>query len=76
MPNQPQVPNPGSDEAVARGCSCPILDNARGRGIFGTPGLFWINQGCPLHGRGQPSAPPEDDHANQTEPTPERCRPA
>lgn len=41
------VPNPGSDEAVTRGCTCPVLDNARGRGI--TTGIFWITEGCPLH---------------------------
>lgn len=22
-------PNPGSDEAVAAGCTCPVMDNAR-----------------------------------------------
>lgn len=27
------VPNPGSDEAIDRGCTCPILDNAHGAGI-------------------------------------------
>lgn len=42
------VPNPGSDEAVMRGCTCPILDNARGRGWLGT-GEFWIAAGCPIH---------------------------
>ena len=41
------VPNPGSDEAVSRGCTCPVGDNARGRGLPG--GTFWINEGCPLH---------------------------
>ena len=53
------VPNPGSPEALARGCACPVLDNAHGRGIPWprTYGLdpeehpsFWINADCPLHG--------------------------
>jgi len=41
-------PNPGSDEAVAQGCACPVMDNCKGQGIGA--GLFWINQECPLHG--------------------------
>jgi hypothetical protein len=55
-------PNPGSTEAQKRGCTCPILDNAHGRG-FPWPrddGLdpvlnpsFWITEGCPLHGVGE-----------------------
>ena len=46
-------PNPGSNEAKDRGCSCPVLDNFHGMGAFGddeSP-LFWINEDCPLHGR-------------------------
>ena len=52
------VPNPGSDEAVAKGCKCPVLDNAHGDGWlgmgskpFGLGGnLFWMAANCPLHG--------------------------
>ncbi len=40
-----QSPNPGSDEALALGCRCPVLDNGRGRA--GPP--WWITQGCPVH---------------------------
>lgn len=42
---------PGSDEALARGCTCPVLDNAHGRGwvIDGEP-VWWIRADCPLHG--------------------------
>lgn len=29
------TPNPGSDEAIAAGCRCPVLDNAHGRGWMG-----------------------------------------
>lgn len=46
--------NPGSDEAVKKGCCCGVLDNGHGNGCGqkdkdGTP-LFWINGNCPLHG--------------------------
>lgn len=49
--------NPGSNEAVDKGCLCPVLDNCHGKGIFDSPkgnfpsrGIFWINEDCPLHG--------------------------
>lgn len=41
-------PNPGSDEARALGCTCPIMDNNRGK-WKPWPGDWWINEGCPLH---------------------------
>ena len=44
-----EVPNPGSDEAIAQGCVCPVLDNAHGKGTG--DGLFWVNEDCPVHGR-------------------------
>ena len=50
------TPNPGSDEAVAAGCTCPVMDNARGRGIpittdeGGIEIAFWMSGDCPLHG--------------------------
>ena len=48
------TPNPGSPEAVAQGCCCPIADNARGEGMkwdlpFGGT-LHWVNGDCRLHG--------------------------
>ena len=46
-------PNPGSDEARELGCRCPVLDNAHGRGAWGTSGddaVFWTSETCPLHG--------------------------
>lgn len=49
-----QRPNPGSDEALDLGCRCPVLDNANGRGAWGSSGedaVFWINGDCPLHGK-------------------------
>lgn len=44
-------PNPGSDEAVDAGCTCPVLDNSHGEGMPGLFGkkLFWVNGDCPLH---------------------------
>lgn len=42
------TPNPGSDEAVKQGCTCPVLDNRRGLGVYGDN--FYINADCPLHG--------------------------
>ena len=44
-------PNPGSDEAMAQGCTCPVLDNGRGRGAYQIDGRwqFWINGACPVH---------------------------
>lgn len=46
------VPNPGSDEAILRGCICAVLDNAHGRGFQGRPGTFVITCGCPVHAPG------------------------
>ncbi len=47
-------PNPGSEEAVAMGCSCPIWDNHYGKGLPPpypqNPVNFWINTTCKLHG--------------------------
>lgn len=46
-------PNPGSAEAMEAGCKCPVMDNARGRGAWGTSGddaVFFISGRCPVHG--------------------------
>ncbi len=46
-------PSPGSDAARELGCRCPVLDNAHGRGAWGSSGddaVFWINGDCPMHG--------------------------
>jgi len=47
------VPNPGSNEARARGCTCPVIDNHHGRGVP-LPGgnKFWITGNCPVHDPG------------------------
>jgi len=49
-------PNPGSPEAIEKGCACPILDNAHGRGYMGGVKdqnggvIFVMRADCPLHG--------------------------
>jgi hypothetical protein len=45
-----EKPNPGSDVAVKQGCTCPVLDNNRGKGfmINGTR-MFWYSYNCPVH---------------------------
>ena len=49
MTTEAGVPNPGSDEAVAIGCTCPVMDNARGKGHMCIPDYYWISGGCPVH---------------------------
>ena len=44
------VPNPGSDEAITLGCTCPVIDNRRGLGVMRD--TFWIDGDCPLHATG------------------------
>lgn len=46
------IPKPGSDEAIADGCKCPVLNNGHGRGHLGEGGKFgwWVNENCPIHG--------------------------
>lgn len=43
-------PNPGSDEARAQGCRCPVLDNCHGKAAPYPPDGWFINENCPLHG--------------------------
>ena len=51
-----QTPNPGSKEALALGCTCPVLDNHYGKGSgWKNPDgseAFWVTQGCPVHDHG------------------------
>jgi hypothetical protein len=59
------TPNPGSDDAISLGCTCPVLDNSHGKGWMGG-GEFWITEGCPVHSRkdvdGKEDAFLRDDH--------------
>jgi len=45
-------PNPGSDEAVKRGCICPVEENLRGLGVGKDrmQTFFTKRTDCPLHG--------------------------
>jgi len=44
------IPNPGSEQAVEKGCTCPRMDNAHGRGYYCDDGsMFVYNMDCPLH---------------------------
>lgn len=53
-------PNPGSEDAIKQGCTCPVMDNFYGRGIpvkaeeGGVEVAFWMNGDCPLHGKPEP----------------------
>ena len=40
-------PTPGSSEAIALGCRCPVLDNSHGAGDG--RGNFWVSELCPVH---------------------------
>lgn len=42
-------PNPGSDEAIAGGCICPIMDNHHGSDLLGELRGFVVVVGCPMH---------------------------
>lgn len=44
-----KVPPPGSQAAAKAGCTCPVLDNAYGRGHYCVAGLFVFTEGCPVH---------------------------
>lgn len=48
--------NPGSEEAIAEGCTCPVMDNSNGKGWMGGVKnedgntLFVMIEDCTLHG--------------------------
>ena len=51
LANSALPPNPGTPEAVALGCTCPVIDNGHGTGYRGWPGGEYIySVNCPLHG--------------------------
>jgi len=44
------APNPGSQEAINWGCTCPAFDNHYGDGVPMNSGVhFWVNSRCPVH---------------------------
>lgn len=52
-PVSTETPNPGSDEARALGCCCPVMDNNRGKRApyidDRGEGHYWITDACELH---------------------------
>ena len=55
------APTPGSAEAIAAGCMCPVLDNNHGKfPVFELDGqpCWWKTEGCPIH---DPGADREDE---------------
>lgn len=49
----PERHPPGSAAAREHGCTCPVLDNAHGRGVWpgrkGDEPLYWYASDCPYH---------------------------
>ena len=43
------IPNPGSEEAGALGCVCPVMDNNHGKWAPWPPDGWWMAEGCPVH---------------------------
>lgn len=56
MSERERKPNPGSDEAIDLGCTCPVLDNNHGRRAPWPPDGWWQKPGCPVHGMGEQPA--------------------
>jgi hypothetical protein len=46
-----KTPNPGSNEAIKQGCTCPVMDNCHGAGAYGNGEKygFWYNMACLIH---------------------------
>lgn len=49
-----RTPNPGSTVAINAGCTCPVLDNNRGRWAphparDGIPAAWYLDTTCPVH---------------------------
>lgn len=45
-----QAMPPGSDAAIAKGCTCPRMDNCHGEGfLWKGKKAWWIHMDCPLH---------------------------
>jgi hypothetical protein len=56
------LPNPGSAEALRRGCRCPVLDNNHGKwppfpADEGRPAGWYLSVLCPVHARFQRVVP-------------------
>ena len=47
------TPNPGSKEAVEKGCTCAVLDNHHGEGfVYAGERCWYMDIDCPIHGDG------------------------
>lgn len=44
-----ETPNPGSEAATAKGCTCAVMDNNRGKYPPFPPDGWYITVGCPVH---------------------------
>ena len=51
-----KLPNPGSEEALKLGCTCPVIDNEYGEGMAG---MFYVSGDCNLH-KDDPNLPKFD----------------
>jgi hypothetical protein len=65
---------PGSDEALALGCLCPVIDNGHGRGYMGQPGIYVMRDDCPLHGFTPPAGSERAEASVDTNPPDEDSR--
>lgn len=50
------TPKPGSDDALAQGCKCPVGDNKGGCGSYWGSEAFVVRMDCPLHGKEWPES--------------------
>lgn len=51
---------PGSEQAVARGCICPVADNRGGKGAYVADNgqvVYWFGKECRMHGMDEPVHP-------------------
>ena len=56
MTRNARIPNPGTQDAIAQGCKCPVLDNNRGRGYVGMATFFIYSAECPIHLHPEPES--------------------
>lgn len=55
------APNPGSPDALQRGCTCAEMDNHHGEGfLMHGKRSFWISTDCHLHNGRSPTVEVED----------------
>ena len=61
--HRPATPPPGSELALAAGCTCPVFDNRHGAGMYEIGGqpVYVMRADCPLHGVGMMAATDDDD---------------